>query len=144
VWNHDWPDHLTHGALKQSRSGFTLIELMVVILIVGILAAVAIPKFGNTRQKAVVASMKSDLHNLVTAEEAYWVENRTYYGGIIPGAGLYYEPSQGVAVTIAAAGDSGWSATAAAPGLTAITCAIFFGSTAPLAPATADGAPACN
>ena len=48
----------------MNRKGFTLIELLIVVVIIGILAAIAIPKFANTKEKAVVASMKSDLRNL--------------------------------------------------------------------------------
>ncbi|HTS88411.1 MAG TPA: prepilin-type N-terminal cleavage/methylation domain-containing protein, partial [Gemmatimonadales bacterium] len=55
----------------MSKKGFTLIELLIVVVIIGILAAIAIPKFANTKQKAIVASMKSDLRNLVTAQEAF-------------------------------------------------------------------------
>src|SRR5438876_886631 len=55
----------------MNRKGFTLIELLIVVVIIGILAAIAIPKFANTKAKAYIASMKSDLRNLVTAEEAY-------------------------------------------------------------------------
>ena len=54
----------------QNRKGFTLIELLIVVVIIGILAAIAIPKFANTKEKAYLASMKSDLRNLVTAQEA--------------------------------------------------------------------------
>ena len=68
----------------RSTQGFTLIELLIVVVIIGILAAIAIPKFANTKEKAVVAAMKSDLRNLASSEETYWVENRTYYGGVIP------------------------------------------------------------
>jgi len=68
-------------AIRRNRRGFTLIELLIVVVIIGLLAAIAIPKFANTKEKAVVASMRSDLRNLATAQEGYWVENRTYYGG---------------------------------------------------------------
>src|SRR3954471_6257508 len=84
----------------QSRQGFTLIELLIVVVIIGILAAIAIPKFANTKEKGVVASMKSDLRNLASAQESYWVENRTYYGGVIPAAGFLYNTSPGVTITI--------------------------------------------
>ena len=57
--------------MTQNRKGFTLIELLIVVVIIGILAAIAIPKFANTKQQAYLATLKSDLRNLVTAEEAY-------------------------------------------------------------------------
>ena len=55
----------------QNKKGFTLIELLIVVVIIGILASIAIPKFANTKEKAYIASMKSDLRNLITAQEAY-------------------------------------------------------------------------
>ena len=55
----------------MNRKGFTLIELLIVVVIIGILAAIAIPKFANTKEKAYLASMKSALRNLITAEEAF-------------------------------------------------------------------------
>ena len=60
------------------KKGFTLIELLIVVVIIGILAAIAIPKFANTKEKAYVASMKSDLRNMATSEEAYFADNQTY------------------------------------------------------------------
>src|SRR5437773_1603350 len=62
----------------MNRKGFTLIELLIVVVIIGILAAIAIPKFANTKAKAYIASMKSDLRNLVTAEEAYFADSVKY------------------------------------------------------------------
>ncbi len=70
----------------MNRKGFTLIELLIVVVIIGILAAIAIPKFANTKQKAIVASMKSDLRNLVTAQEAFFSDNNDYAGSTTSGA----------------------------------------------------------
>jgi prepilin-type N-terminal cleavage/methylation domain-containing protein len=129
----------------RSTAGFTLIELLIVVVIIGILAAIAIPKFANTKEKAVVASMKSDLRNLAAAQEAYWVENRTYYAGAIPNlVAIQYGPSQGVLITVVNADDAGWSARATALPLTTVQCVIFYGTTPPIPPATADGAVVCS
>ncbi len=57
--------------MKRNTKGFTLIELLIVVVIIGILAAIAIPKFAATKERAYVASMKTDLRNIVTAEEGY-------------------------------------------------------------------------
>src|ERR1035437_9203608 len=57
--------------MVRTKKGFTLIELLIVVVIIGILAAIAIPKFANTKEKAYVASMKADLRNMATYEESY-------------------------------------------------------------------------
>ncbi len=59
----------------SNKKGFTLIELLIVVVIIGILAAIAIPKFANTKDKAYVAAMKSDLRNIATYEEQYAADN---------------------------------------------------------------------
>jgi type IV pilus assembly protein PilA len=131
-------------APMRNRTGFTLIELLIVVVIIGLLAAIAIPKFANTKEKAIVASMKSDLRSLASAQEGYWVENRTYYGGAIPNAGFQYQPSSGVTVSVVNATDAGWSARATAVPLTTEQCVIFYGVAPPIPPATADAAVACS
>ena len=123
--------------------GFTLIELLIVVVIIGILAAIAIPKFASTKEKAYVAAMKSDLRNLVTAEEGYLADNLIYYGGAVPNAALPYRPTTGVTVTIVSASTSGFQATAAHTATTR-TCAIFYGNIAAVAPAAINGEPACT
>ena len=128
----------------SNRKGFTLIELLIVVVIIGILAAIAIPKFTNTKERAVVASMKSDLRNLASAQEAFWVENRTYYAGVIPAAGFQFKTSSGVTVAIVSSTDAGWSARATAVPITTTQCVIFYGTTAPIPPATTDAAVACS
>jgi prepilin-type N-terminal cleavage/methylation domain-containing protein len=131
--------------MRTPNKGFTLIELLIVVVIIGILAAIAIPKFGNTKGKAVVSAMRSDLRNLATVQETFWTNNQTYYSGIIPDLpNFQYSPSQGITVTIVFADPAGWSATAAAPGLTPQTCAIYYGTTPPIPPATVDAAVACT
>src|SRR2546421_3956348 len=62
----------------MNRKGFTLIELLIVVVIIGILAAIAIPKFANTKAKAYIASMKADLRNVVPAREAYVSDSVNY------------------------------------------------------------------
>ena len=66
--------------LVKNRKGFTLIELLIVVVIIGILAAIAIPKFAATKDKAKLASVKTDIRNLMTAEEAYFSDFGTYVG----------------------------------------------------------------
>jgi type IV pilus assembly protein PilA len=61
-----------------NRKGFTLIELLIVVVIIGILAAIAIPKFAATKDKAKLASVKTDLRNAMTAQEAYFSDYATY------------------------------------------------------------------
>ena len=65
--------------MQNNKKGFTLIELLIVVVIIGILAAIAIPKFANTKDKAYVAAMKSDLRNLATYEEQYAADNNGLY-----------------------------------------------------------------
>ena len=62
----------------MNRKGFTLIELLIVVVIIGILAAIAIPKFSTTKDKAKLASVKTDIRNYMTAEEAYFSDLATY------------------------------------------------------------------
>ena len=76
----------------MNRAGFTLIELLIVVVIIGILASIAIPKFGSTKERAYLAKMKSDLRNLATAQESYLSDNQVYYGGAVPNATLRRTP----------------------------------------------------
>ena len=63
------------------RKAFTLVELLIVIAIIAILAAIAIPQFSKYKQRAYVAAMKSDAHNIIASEEAYFAEEDKYATG---------------------------------------------------------------
>jgi type IV pilus assembly protein PilA len=62
----------------RNEKGFTLIELMIVIAIIGILAAIAIPQFSAYRARSYNAAAEADIRNLATAQEAYFVDNQGY------------------------------------------------------------------
>src|SRR6188508_242318 len=120
----------------RARAAFTLIELLIVVVIIGILAAIAIPKFQNTKGKANAASLKADLRNLVTAEEAYFYDNSAYTTDL---TALNVRLTTGVTISFGTATGGGWSAKVTHPQAWPIECAIFFGNVPALAPATNEG-----
>jgi prepilin-type N-terminal cleavage/methylation domain-containing protein len=124
--------------MPQNRKGFTLIELLIVVVIIGILAAIAIPKFANTKEKAYIASMKSDLRNLITAQEAYFSDNNSTYAASTNNLGSNYKASSGITVTLGSVTNTGWAATAVSNS-TARTCSIVLGSGS-----TVEGDPICT
>lgn len=133
---------------RTQRQGFTLIELLIVIVIIGILAAIAIPRFGATRERAFFKAMQSDLRNLVTQQELYYSLPGNDYTYATDEADplLEFQPSSGVTVDIGAADNVGWSATATHDGLDpadAPHCAVFVGEATAVAPAVAAGVIRC-
>ena len=92
--------------MMRKDEGFTLIELMIVIAIIGILAAIAIPQFSAYRTRSYNASSESDLRNAATAQEAYYVDKQTYVADpqtALVGATYGLFTSMGVALDGAAA-----------------------------------------
>ena len=123
----------------MNRNGFTLIELLIVVVIIGVLASIAIPKFSNTKQKAYIASMKSDLRNLVTAEEAYFADSMQYTSDL----GTAFAVTTGNSTPTITVTADGWTATIANVNTPSNSCAVFIGTT-PIAPATKEGEPVCQ
>jgi prepilin-type N-terminal cleavage/methylation domain-containing protein len=111
--------------------GFTLIELLIVVVIIGILVTIALPRFRNTKEKAYVAEMKSDLHRLFIAEESYFSDNMTY---TTDKDSLRYQESAGVSVEIRYNPGIGYRATAS-HNATTRTCEVYLGA------ARGDGTP---
>ena len=85
----------------KNQKGFTLNELMIVVAIISILAAIAIPQFSAYRERGYQASMKSDANSIRIAEEAYYVDKNIYTGaaGDLANFG-YSQPSEGNTPTI--------------------------------------------
>lgn len=127
--------------MLKGRRGFTLIELLIVVVIIGILASFAIPNFRNTKGKARAAGLKSDLRNLATAQEAYFYDNTAYTTNL---ANLNILLSPGTTVTWGAVTGSGWAAQLTHPMAFPITCAMYIGTAAPIAPAVVEGQLTCQ
>ena len=138
---------------NKNRKGFTLIELLIVVVIIGILAAIAIPKFANTKEKAYIASMKADLKNLVGTQECVFADSGKYTSAAtLKGTGQYRMGlSQGNTLVSAVGDSAGWNAVLTNGSVKAGTknCGIYNGTgtngTAPTGMPTGaqEGVPAC-
>ena len=127
---------------STAKQGFTLIELLIVVVIIGILAAIAIPKFANTKTKAYTAAMKSDLRNLVTAEEAYFSDSGKYTS--YDTNKVKFKPSTGVSTPVIVPGAGYWSATVTHSQIPNFTCGIGVNTVNTVVAAAGDGEPACK
>jgi len=120
-------------------AGFTVIEILIVVVIIGLLATIVIPKFSSSRDKALVTSMKSDLRNLMTQQEGRLADSGSYATSFPT---TIWRPTTGVTGPTIALTTDGWTAFVGHISSTK-TCAIFVG-TASLAPATKEGVPTCT
>lgn len=128
-------------SMNVKRKGFTLIELLIVVVILGILAAIAIPKFSSTREKAFLSTLKADLRNLASLQEVYHNSNYTFTTSMTD---VEFGPSDGVTVSFGEAHGSGWSASASHAGFPNESCAFFHGNAAAIAPATVESTITCT
>lgn len=96
--------------MRRNRRGFTLIELLAVMLVIGVLAAIGVPRIRNMKERSYQATLRSDLGALRTAEEAFYAENLRYTTDI---AALDFRRSSHVTITIESSDDQkGWRASA--------------------------------
>ena len=118
--------------MNRDTSGFTLLELLIVMVIMGILVLISIPRFTGARDKAYRAQMQTDLRTLVTAEEAYYDDNQTYTTQVNL---LDYNKNPNVTINVLEANGSGYSAEATHLNTSAI-CGFYMGSVTPPASVT--------
>ncbi len=128
-----------HTQLRKP-DGFTLIEILIVTVIIGILAGMAMIAWHDKKVDAFVASMKSDLRNVAAAQEAYFSDNQMYASNV---AQLAFRASTDVTVTVSGT-QVGWAGSASHPAANGRTCALFYGNIPPEAPAVASGIVKCD
>jgi type IV pilus assembly protein PilA len=97
-------------------SGFSLVEILVVIAVIGLLAAIAIPQFMTYRSEAIDAEMKSDLRNASVAIEAYYAKQSVLPASIAEIAGYGFQSTTGVTLSLVILSPTSYRVTAAKTG----------------------------
>ena len=99
--------------MRASRKGFTFIELLLVVVVIGILATIAMAKFTKIKEESFVASMKADLRNLAVYEMNYYIDSRGFYfSGDGVAQGFSATPGVTITATAVPGPPASWSATA--------------------------------
>lgn len=127
--------------MLRQRNGFTLIELLIVVVIIGVLAAIAVPKFANTKGKTYLTAMKSDLRNMITAQESFFYDSSKYTTDLTQ---LNMRMTTGVNPPTITTGAGFWTATVSHSQLAGRVCGIGVNTTNPIVATVADGTTACN
>ena len=126
----------------MARRAFTLIELMIVIVIIGLLVGIALPRYQDSKKRTYVAAMKADLHNLMSVQGAYVTSGSAYSADTMS---LGFRTTQGNVLSIPEATGNGWMARVTHPGAAGIECVVYVGVVgAATTPAVAEGQVTCT
>lgn len=125
------------------RRGFTLVELLIAVVVVGLLAAMTIPRLGASKDRAFRATMKSDLRSLSTSQASHFYDTAVYTADLDLLETRGFQRSNGVSVTINEATLSGWSATVSHLG-SLRRCYLFVGNAASVGSAVEEGVITCS
>ncbi len=126
------------------RSGFTLIEILIVLVIIAILATIGVNRFWAAKDRSLYASIQSDLRNMGAEQEIYYEKNLSYAAAVTDL--VDFRSSQGVTINITYAAANGWAANATHTSLGGKQCGYYTGNApaASGAPATVNGVVDCN
>lgn len=114
---------------RLNRAGFTLIEMVVVVLVIGILAALVMPNFDSARKRAHFSTIGQDFRNLGASQELYFQTHMQYAQSL---SDLDFEPTPGVLVEVTEATTSGWAAVGTHESLgDGQGCSIYLGNAVP-------------
>ena len=97
----------------RRSDGFTLIEILIIIAIIGLLAVIAIPQFITYRSRSIDAQLKSDLRNAAVAVENYFTKRSLYPASIAEIQALGFQPTDGVSLTLTPVTPNSYTITAA-------------------------------
>lgn len=106
---------------RQTIDGFSMIEILVAVAIIGLLATIAITQFISYRSQAVDVQMHSDLRNAAVAIEAYYTKESVLPESIDEIAGMGFHPTDGVTITLATDPPRSYTLTAVKPGGTQVS-----------------------
>lgn len=123
------------------RRAFTLIELMIVVVIIGVIAAIAIPKFAGSKAKAYETAMKSDLRSFLTAQLDYFATHQTYTTDITK---LSFKSSTGVNPPVVTVDGRTYVVTISHSQLPGVVCAVAHNTTNPVLTSANSGEAACQ
>jgi len=129
--------------LMLNRRGMTLIELMLVFIIIGLLASIAMPRLKHVKDRALIATMKRDLRTFAMHEESYYYDRASYTDDLTAMKAGGFDTSPDVTITVNEATILGWSATAE-HAQSLVECYLFVGNAAPVGAATVEGSLECS